>query len=104
MTSWKHLQFGLAALVVCLGCSAHEPSMPLTYPVNGTVTMEAGQPYRGGSVQFRPDSKEDITVQGEIDKNGAFRLRTLKGTTLADGAPAGFYEVAITPALGPDRK
>jgi hypothetical protein len=78
--------------------------MPATFPVTGSVLREDGTPYRRGSLQFRPDSNEDFTVRGDIEENGTFRLHTLKGNGRADGAPAGAYEVTISPALGPDRK
>src|SRR2546421_719418 len=68
-TSWTQLRFGLVALALCLGCSGHDASMPTTYPVTGTVTTELGQPYPGGSLQFRPDSNEDLTVLGDIEKD-----------------------------------
>jgi len=102
--SWAPLRFGLAALALGLGCSRRDTSMPATYPVTGTITTERGQPYPGGSLQFRPDSNEDLTVLGDIEKDGTFRLRTLKGSDRAEGAPAGSYQVTIYAALGPDRK
>jgi len=43
-------------------------------------------------------------VVGDIAGDGTFRLRTLKGSRIADGAPAGSYEVTIYAPIGPDRK
>src|SRR2546429_463577 len=92
-TSWAPPRFWPVALALCLGCPGHDASMPTTCPVTGTVTTELGQPYPGGSLQFRPDSNEDLTVLGDIEKDGTFRLRTLKGSARVEGAPAGSYQV-----------
>ncbi len=78
--------------------------MPVTYPVTGSVLKLNGSPYTGGSVQFLPDNGEDLTVLGDIDKDGGFRLRTIKGGQRLDGAPAGSYRVTIRPAIGRDQK
>jgi hypothetical protein len=100
---WQPPIIFLLALVVT-ACSTKPPIMPSTYPVSGRVVTEKGKPYAGGSLQFQPESKEDLTVRGDIDKDGNFHLHTLKGSQRADGAPAGTYQVTIFPALGPDRK
>jgi hypothetical protein len=86
------------------GCSGSDPAMPKAYPVKGTVLTKEGKPHQGGSLQFRPDSKDAITVVGDIGRDGTFQLRTLKGRKKADGAPAGSYEVTITPPVGADQK
>jgi hypothetical protein len=78
--------------------------MPVTYPVTGTVLMLRGTPYSGGAVQFHPERDEDLTVLGDIDKDGTFRLRTIKGRQRVDGAPEGAYRVTIRPAMGSDQK
>jgi hypothetical protein len=95
---------GLTGLALALGCSGRDVSLPTTFPVTGSVVTDKGKPYAGGSLQFHPDSKEDITVIGDIAADGTFRLRTLKGSTNIEGAPAGSYEVTVIPPLGPDRK
>jgi len=78
--------------------------MPPTFPVTGSVLYENGKPYQGGTVQFRSDSKDDLTILGGIKEDGSFQLRTLNGKKRAEGAPAGIYQVTIVPALGKDRK
>src|SRR6516225_1873412 len=93
----------LTVLGISLGCGNQE-SMPQTYPVTGTITSMAGKPYRGGVIQFRLEENQEITVTGNIDEKGGFRLITIKGNKRAEGAPPGFYVVAISPAIGKDRK
>jgi hypothetical protein len=95
---------GWIGLALAVGCSGRDASLPVTFPVTGSVVTEKGKPYTGGSLQFHPDSKEDVTVIGDIAADGTFRLRTLKGSTNTEGAPAGSYEVTVIPPLGPDRK
>jgi hypothetical protein len=93
----------LGAAMIAIGCSSQEP-MPVTYPVTGSVLRLSGTPYPGGAVQFHPESDEDLTVLGDIDKDGTFRLRTIKGRQRVDGAPEGAYRVTIRPAIGADQK
>jgi hypothetical protein len=92
-----------ALLGTSLGCSSKD-AMPRTYPVIGSVVSAKGQALAGGSIQFRPDSKDDVTVLGEIDKSGNFRLSTIKGVTRAEGAPEGSYTVSITAPQGADQQ
>lgn len=95
------------SIVMCsflmVGCPAKD-AMPTTYPVKGTVVTTKGVPFEGGSLRFQPDSKEDITVVGQIEKDGTFRLRTIKGSTGAEGAPPGTYEVTIMAPQSQDQK
>lgn len=99
----RRFSFVLCGLLL-VGCSSNKDAMPKVYSVKGTVVTTKGEPYQGGSLQFRPDSKEDITVVGQIEKDGTFHLRTIKGSTGADGAPPGTYEVTISAPQGQDQK
>jgi hypothetical protein len=94
----------LTGTIATAGCSGRDASMPPTYPVTGSVLTANGKLYEGGSLQFRPEKNEEFTVTGDIEKDGTFRLRTLRGNTRADGAPAGAYQVTISASHGPDRK
>ena len=78
--------------------------MPVTYPVTGSVLSEQGKPYEGGALQFQPENNEDLTVLGEIEKDGTFHLRTIQGSRRADGAPAGSYRVTIRPPISRDQR
>ena len=75
----------LGAVLLGTGCSSQE-AMPVTYPVTGSVRKLNGSPYTGGAVQFLPDNGEDLTVLGDIDKDGGFRLRTIQVRQRLDGA------------------
>jgi hypothetical protein len=97
MTAAGRCVLGFGLVVLGLGCSGRESSLPSLYPVKGVVMTEAGKPYSAGAVQFRPDNNQDVTVTGDIAADGTFTLRTLKGNERAEGAPAGTYEVAIVP-------
>jgi hypothetical protein len=93
----------ILGLSVFFGC-ANPPSMPQTYPVSGTVVTLKGTPYSGGTIQFRLEKNQELTVTGKIEDNGTFRLYSIKGKRRSDGAPVGSYEVVISPPVGPDQK
>lgn len=90
-------------LAAVLGCSNQEP-VPTTFPVTGSVSFTNGKPYAGGTIQFRLDKNQELTVTGKIEENGTFSLYTIKGKQRIEGAPPGSYEVMIAPAIGKDRK
>ncbi len=91
---WSFLM--VAPLLGIAGCS-HAPALPKGYPATGTVAYEGGQPMKGGSIQFNSDADPLLRVVGQVDDNGAFRLRTIKDAE-ADGAPEGEYQVIVQPA------
>jgi hypothetical protein len=95
--------FVLLVLGFTLGC-ANPESIPKTFSVTGKVSSLKGTPYQGGTIQFRLEKSQDITVTGKIDETGGFRLVTIKGKRRAEGAPAGSYEVIISPPVGKDQK
>jgi hypothetical protein len=90
-------------LVVALGC-ANPESIPMTYPVTGSVSDTKGKPFQGGTIQFRLEKNQEVTVTGKIGEDGTFRLFTIKGKRRADGAPVGNYEVVISAPIGKDQK
>jgi hypothetical protein len=51
------------------------------------ILFENGKPYKGGTVQFRSEGMEDVTVLGDIKKDGSFQLRALNGKKRAEGGP-----------------
>ena len=53
-------------LVVFGGCGTHDkPALPTTYPVTGKVVYTAGEPLKGGSIQFRPEAEPGVTTTGK---------------------------------------
>jgi hypothetical protein len=63
-------------------------------PVVGTVTVD-GKPLTLGTVSFRPDKTQGNTStqepSGEIDAQGSYKLYTAG----KEGAPLGWYKIAI---------
>lgn len=71
-----------------------------TYPVNGKVVFEDGQPLRGGSVICLCESGEHaLSARGNIGEDGTFTLGTYD---VDDGAIAGQHLVAIDPPIADD--
>jgi hypothetical protein len=85
----------LALSLGAAGCS-RGPALPKGYPATGTVVYQGGQPMKGGTIQFNNATDPLLRVVGQVDGNGAFRLRTIKDAE-GDGAPEGEYEVVIHP-------
>src|SRR5438874_10922837 len=77
------------------GCG--DSSGPKLVPVAGRVTV-SGQPVKAGTLSFRPDkSKGNHALHepyGEIDAAGNYKLFTNR----QEGAPAGWYRVAVMAA------
>jgi hypothetical protein len=97
----------IASAGFSVGCSSggkRDETMPSTFPVSGTLTTEKGEAYKGGSVQFKSEKDPDLTVVGDVGEDGTFKLHTIKGSSKADGAPPGSYEVMINPPIGADQK
>lgn len=89
--SWSILI--LAPVLGTAGCS-NAPALPKGYPAKGTVVYQGGQPMKGGAILFNNAGDPLLRVLGEIDENGAFKLRTIKDAE-ADGAPEGEYQVVV---------
>jgi hypothetical protein len=71
---------------------------PATQPVHGKVIRPGRPPLPGGIVQFHHTTDTSLTVVGQLQPDGTFRLVTIKGKGRADGAPVGEYKVSIVPA------
>src|SRR5258708_5235562 len=87
----------MAVLVAVVGgCGGAKPPALNTVPVTGTVTHN-GQPLEGATVTFYPaESMSGKSAGGTTDNAGKFTLKTLVGgTTMADGAMAGEYNVTV---------
>jgi hypothetical protein len=87
---------GACCLALCLaGCG--DPAGPKLVPVVGKVTVD-GQPVKAGTLSFRPDKSKGNTSlhepYGEIDAAGNFKLFTNR----KEGAPVGWYRVAVMAA------
>src|SRR5262245_8619033 len=96
---WRRRSSRLAAGACCLalalaGCGDAGPRL---VPVAGRVTVD-GQPVKAGTLSFRPDKAKGNTSlhepYGEIDAAGNYKLFTNQ----KEGAPAGWYRVAVMAA------
>jgi hypothetical protein len=86
------------ALLCIVGCSKR-PLLPETYPVQGRVVFQGGQPVRGGSVWFRPQNDPNVTTRGEIKHDGTFTLHSSRAGGHSPGAIAGPHRVTVVVAL-----
>src|SRR5580765_5231652 len=88
---------GFVAAIFLAACN-NSPPLPKTYPATGTVT-KAGRAMKGGSIRFSLASDPTMVVTSEIGDDGGFKLRTVKDSRMADGAPEGEYEVTVQPPV-----
>lgn len=93
MGSTARLVAGACCLALAVaGCGG--PTGPSLVPVVGRVTVN-GQPVKAGTLSFRPDKAKGNASEhepyGTIGADGNFKLFTNK----LEGAPAGWYKVAI---------
>ena len=68
---------GLFVLISPAGCG-HDPDLPPTARVSGTVTLD-GAPLHRGTVQFVPDQSKGTNGPsgvGKIDEKGHYEIRT----------------------------
>ena len=99
MTRLAHRCARLAVLVAAglalAGCGGGGPKL---YPVRGKVTLPGGTPVHNGSVTLHPDvakgNKSKELPIGAIDAQGNFTAMT----GAREGAPPGWYKVAISAA------
>jgi hypothetical protein len=96
----RQLLGALAVLVlaaVAPGCGSGR------YPVTGRVTYEDGSPVEEGTVIGEAEvNGKAVGVQGNIEKDGSFRMG---GEKAGDGAFPGHYRVLVMPrALGESEK
>jgi hypothetical protein len=89
--------------LVASGCSSRA-SATKTYKVTGNVVSKSGRSLGGGSVQFAHLSDTTITASGDIGRDGAFALNTVKGSEKLTGAPEGEYRVTILFPIGGDQR
>ncbi len=94
----------LGMLLLAVGCSSHDSSVPgrqKTYPVEGVVLYK-GKPVEGATVVFN-SSTENRGATALTDAKGRFALTTFKP---GDGAVAGKHQVQISKIeieKGPER-
>ena len=84
-----------AALLLPLAGCARGPTL---LSVRGKVTLPGGKPVHNGTVTFYPDvtkgnSSKELPI-GQIDEQGNFTVMT----GAREGAPPGWYKVAISAA------
>ncbi len=80
----------LLGLMLGLGCSGRDPSLPKTTPVSGVVTYR-GKPIERGTIAFVPKQGER-PAGGQLGPGGRFTLTTF---TQGDGAVLGPHAVTI---------
>lgn len=87
-------------LATFFGCGPGVPKIG-TIPASGTVTFK-GQPVEGANVAFVPaDPNSGKQATGYTDGNGRFKLQTFfGGTSAADGALPGDYQVTVVKVSG----
>ena len=76
-------------LFISGGCSREKT--PKRYPVSGKVVFDDGEPVKTGVVEFIP-SEGEFTANGQIQRDGTFRLQTINKN---DGAVPGKYKVIV---------
>jgi hypothetical protein len=92
------------ALVAGCGGGDNQPTFPDLTPVKGVV-KRAGQPVKGGTVQFLPDpDRPEFLTNSEVGQDGTFTLTTVRTTDKTGerktGAPVGKYRAMYQPPLG----
>ncbi|MDB5339417.1 MAG: hypothetical protein JWN70_5036 [Planctomycetaceae bacterium] len=96
--STSHLvTFAVAALLLAAvpGCGAGKPAWEQVFPATGTLTYN-GKPIEGAEVVLLPKDDEvpdRVRPSARTDASGRFELSTYD---IADGAPEGDYDVAVT--------
>ncbi len=85
-------------LVFAAGCTP-AVELPKTYPAGGLVVYKGGRPLAGGSIQLTSADDPLLRVVGTIESDGRFTLSTLKDNARVTGAPAGQFQVTVTPPL-----
>jgi hypothetical protein len=100
----RRVIFGLAGagLLLAAACNG-PPPLPKTYPAVGTV-FKGKEPMVGGSIQFVNKDDPLLLIVGDIGRDGKFKLRTVKDTQTAEGAPAGEYDVTVQPPAVEDKR
>ena len=93
-----------AALAIGCGGGSDQPKFPDLNPTIGIV-KRAGQPVKGGAVQFVPDpDRPEFLVNSEVGADGTYSLTTVRTTDKTGerkpGAPAGKFKVVYQPPLG----
>ena len=94
----------LAAAAAGCGGDSKQPAFPDLVPVSGVV-KRAGQPVKGGAIQFVPDpAKPEFLTNSEVGADGTFALTTVRTTDSKgerkSGAPPGKYKAVYQPPLG----
>jgi hypothetical protein len=85
----------LVAIVLCfVGCGEPQPPVKV-FPASGKVLRRDGQPVGGGLVEFRSQEDPTLTINGVIQQDGTFTLKTLSEGHSFVGAAAGAYSVTV---------
>jgi hypothetical protein len=89
----------LTGCLLLFACGCGNSTTLKTYPASGTVTLPAGQPMKGGTIQFTAAEDSLVRISADISDDGSFVLHTLAENHRQVGAPEGEYEVTIQPPL-----
>lgn len=91
------LPFSIVVILVLPSCGGD--AGPATFPVSGKVTYR-GKPVTTGTIVFNPAGTGLALVEGTIQPDGTYRLKSADGV---EGAAPGEYRVtvhAFTPGVG----
>jgi hypothetical protein len=91
---------GTLVLVFGVGCGGGKEYQ--FHPAHGRVLGKDGKPLAGGRIQMYLPDDPNFLVEGDVQNDGSFTLRThvVKPEKTAQGAPEGEYRVSITPSIG----
>ncbi len=79
-------------------CSANRDPAPVTKKADGKVTYKDGKAYtKGGTIEFRHETKAGVTSISGIDEEGKFSLYSMTAQHKVPGVEEGTYQVTITP-------
>lgn len=88
------------ALAAAIGCGGGKEYQ--FHAAHGRVVGKNGKPLAGGRLQMYLPDDPNFLVEGDIQGDGTFALRTHVSNPpmTAEGAPEGEYRVSITPSQG----
>ena len=86
------------AVLFLLGC-AEPPTSLETHAVTGTVSFRDGQPVQSGTIDFRSQRDQRLSMNAEILEDGSFELVTLHENRNLPGAVEGPCSAMVTVML-----
>lgn len=103
---WSAVVCALFFVAVCAGCGDGDEAndAPRVSSASGKVRKSNGDPVSGGSVSLSLQGGGGPSVNGRIETDGSFVLKTVTaGGAVVDGCPPGKYLVTIVPDFSQDQ-